>query len=110
MTDWVKLGQTNIDELGFACDACHALIHDGPGGWRTRIAPADAEHPSRVEWIAPPHIDPEQRPRVNHRHHPAELLARAHAHRCATRHRHPEPAHGGRREGGGGNQTDGDVP
>ncbi|MGV9746965.1 DUF222 domain-containing protein [Rhodococcus zopfii] len=67
------------------CDACHALVHEGPGGGQTRVAPADAEYPGRTEWIPPPHIDPERTPRVNHRHHLGDLLAAALAHYRARR-------------------------
>ncbi len=77
---------TDITNEDLACDACHALVHDGPGGWETRVAAASAEHPGRTEWIAPPpHIDPEQKPRVNHRHHLGDLLSAALAHYRARR-------------------------
>ena len=75
--DWRKGGNTDIDELTLGCDACHALIHDGPGGWQTGIAPEGTAFAGRAQWTPPPHIDPQQRPRVNHRHHPGELLGRA---------------------------------
>ncbi|MFG1781573.1 DUF222 domain-containing protein [Rhodococcus oryzae] len=75
--DWSKSGTTDIGVLTLGCDGCHALIHDGPGGWQTRTAPEGTEYAGRTEWIPPPHLDPEQKPRVNHRHHPKELLERA---------------------------------
>ncbi|TQF68456.1 DUF222 domain-containing protein [Rhodococcus spelaei] len=75
--EWKNNGQTNIDTLDLACDCCHALIKDGPGGWKTRVAPPDSENPGRTEWIAPAHIDPERRPRVNHRHHLDDMIAEA---------------------------------
>ncbi|MFC7447314.1 HNH endonuclease signature motif containing protein [Rhodococcus daqingensis] len=75
--DWSKGGATDIRVLTLGCDACHALIHDGPGGWQTQTAPKGTEYAGRTEWIPPPHIDPEQKPRINHRHHPKELLDRA---------------------------------
>ncbi|WP_223263649.1 HNH endonuclease signature motif containing protein [Rhodococcus sp. MTM3W5.2] len=75
--DWSKSGTTDIGVLTLGCDGCHALIHDGPGGWQTTTAPKGAENPGRTQWIPPPHIDPEQKPRINHRHHPKELLDRA---------------------------------
>jgi hypothetical protein len=68
-------GCTDIENLTLACDACHALIHDGPGGWKTRMEPKGSPHAGRTAWIAPAHIDPTRTPRVNHRHHPGELLA-----------------------------------
>ncbi|TJZ81269.1 DUF222 domain-containing protein [Rhodococcus oryzae] len=75
--DWSKGGATDIGVLTLGCDGCHALIHDGPGGWHTRTAPEGTEYAGRTEWIPPPHIDPDRKPRINHRHHPKELLARA---------------------------------
>ncbi|WP_051636846.1 HNH endonuclease signature motif containing protein [Rhodococcus sp. UNC363MFTsu5.1] len=75
--DWSKGVATDIRGLTLGCDACHALIHDGPGGWHTRTAPDGTEHAGRTEWIPPPHLDPDQTPRINHRHHPRELLDRA---------------------------------
>ncbi|MFI9503409.1 DUF222 domain-containing protein [Nocardia sp. NPDC052566] len=73
--DYAKDGPTDIENLTLACDHCHGLIHDGPGGWKTIVLGKDSKYPGRTGWIAPPHIDPEQRPRVNHHHHPGELLA-----------------------------------
>ncbi|WP_371304571.1 hypothetical protein [Rhodococcus zopfii] len=68
-----------------ACDACHALVHEGPGGRQTRVAPTEWEYPGRTDWIPPPHIDPERTPRVNHRHHLGDLLSAALAHYRARR-------------------------
>ncbi|WP_420751207.1 DUF222 domain-containing protein [Rhodococcus sp. O3] len=85
ITEWRDGGPTDIGNEDLACDACHALVHDGPGGWETRVAPAGSEHPGRTEWIPPPHIDPEQKPRVNHRHHLGDLLSAALAHYRARR-------------------------
>ncbi|MEZ5151742.1 hypothetical protein [Rhodococcus zopfii] len=84
-TDWKDGGPTDITNDDLACDACHALVHDGPGGWATRVAPPDAEYPGRTEWIPPPHIAPEQTPQVNHRHHLGDLLSAALAHYRARR-------------------------
>ncbi|MFI6429124.1 DUF222 domain-containing protein [Rhodococcus oryzae] len=75
--DWSKGGTTDIGALTLGCDGCHALIHDGPGGWKTRTAPEGTEYAGCTEWIPPPHIDPDRKPRINHRHHPKELLERA---------------------------------
>ncbi|WP_249358580.1 HNH endonuclease signature motif containing protein [Nocardia cyriacigeorgica] len=92
--DYRKNGHTDIENLTLACDACHALIHDGPGGWKTRVEGPHSPYAGRTAWIAPPHIDPEQKPRINHRHHAAELLAETlarahlhipHRHRCLPR-------------------------
>lgn len=75
--EWKDDGRTDITNEDLACDACHALVHDGPGGWKTDVAPPDSGHAGRTEWTAPPHIDPQQKPRVNHRHHLGELVAGA---------------------------------
>ncbi|MGV9748066.1 DUF222 domain-containing protein [Rhodococcus zopfii] len=83
--EWRDGGPTDITNEDLACDGCHALVHDGPGGWETRVASADTEYPGRTEWIPPPHIDPEQKPRVNHRHHLGDLLSAALAHYRARR-------------------------
>ncbi|WP_194820005.1 HNH endonuclease signature motif containing protein [Nocardia sp. XZ_19_385] len=85
VTDWNKDGNTDIDNETLACDRCHALVHDGPGGWKTVVLSNDSDYPGRTGWIAPSHIDPTQTPQVNHRHHASELLAetlaRIHDHR-----------------------------
>ncbi|MFD1814465.1 HNH endonuclease signature motif containing protein [Rhodococcus gannanensis] len=84
ITEWQDGGATDITNEDLACDSCHALVHDGPGGWKTRVAPPESVHAGRTEWIAPPHIDPDRRPRVNHRHHLDQLVARETArHRTA---------------------------
>ncbi|MGW0177437.1 DUF222 domain-containing protein [Rhodococcus sp. NPDC003322] len=83
--EWKDDGRTDITNEDLACDACHALVHDGPGGWKTRTAPDGTEHAGRTEWIAPRHIDPEQGPRVNHRHHLDEIIAESVKHARARR-------------------------
>ncbi|MFE3795864.1 HNH endonuclease signature motif containing protein [Nocardia tengchongensis] len=75
VTEYAKGGATDIENLTLACDACHALIHDGPGGWKTIAMPKDSEHAGRTGWIAPHHIDPTGTPQVNERHHAGELMA-----------------------------------
>ncbi|MFE3260437.1 DUF222 domain-containing protein [Nocardia sp. NPDC059229] len=75
ITEWAHGSPTDIDNLTLACDACHAMIHDGPGGWKTVVMPPDSEHAGRTGWIAPPHIDPSRTPQVNDRHHAGELMA-----------------------------------
>ncbi|MBB5914765.1 hypothetical protein BJY24_003632 [Nocardia transvalensis] len=73
--EYRKGGRTDLDNLTLACDACHALIHDGPGGWKTVVEGDNSPYAGRVAWIAPPHIDPQQIPQLNHRHHADELFA-----------------------------------
>lgn len=75
VTEWNKGGKTDIENLTLACDACHALIHDGPGGWKTVAMPKDSEYAGRTGWIPPVHIDPSRTPQVNDRHHAGELMA-----------------------------------
>lgn len=90
VTDWRKGGHTDIEGLALVCDACHAQINDGPAGWAMRSAPHHSAYAGRTEWIPPPHIDPTRRPRINHRHHPGELIE--HARRQLT---HSPPAGAG---------------
>lgn len=73
--DYARGGRTDIDNLVLACDSCHALIHDGPGGWHTITGDENSPYPGRTAWIAPEHIDPTRTPRINDRHHAGELLA-----------------------------------
>ncbi|MFF2552783.1 DUF222 domain-containing protein [Nocardia sp. NPDC058058] len=75
IVEWAKGGPTDIENLTLACDSCHALVHDGPGGWKTVVMGPETDYPGRTGWIAPSHIDPTGTPRVNHRHHPGELMA-----------------------------------
>ncbi|WP_280469047.1 HNH endonuclease signature motif containing protein [Nocardia cyriacigeorgica] len=95
--DYRNNGHTDIENLTLACDSCHALIHDGVGGWKTRLEGPRSPYAGRTAWIAPPHIDPEQKPRINHRHHAGELLAqtltRAHQRDQHTRERHQRQHH-----------------
>ncbi|EOM77722.1 HNH endonuclease [Rhodococcus rhodnii] len=106
ITEWREGGATDITNEDLACDSCHALVHDGPGGWTTRVAPPGSPHPGRTEWIPPPHIDPARKPRVNHRHHLGDLVAGALARRRA---RQPAELRRGRvtNDAAGG---DGEIP
>ncbi|MFI9503539.1 DUF222 domain-containing protein [Nocardia sp. NPDC052566] len=90
VTEWARGGSTGIDNLTLACDACHALVNDGPNGWKTVVMDRFSEYPGRVGWIAPKHVDPYQEPRVNHRHHPDELIAEG---REARRRENGSPPH-----------------
>ncbi|MEV6768455.1 DUF222 domain-containing protein [Nocardia sp. NPDC051030] len=92
ITEYAKGGNTDISNLTLACDHCHALVHDGPGGWKTVVLGNDSEFPGRTGWIAPPHIDPRGTPRVNNRHHPGELLAQARS-RIRARDEHEAQRH-----------------
>jgi hypothetical protein len=65
--DFGKGGQTNITDLGLACGPDNRLVKEG--GWTTRI-----RSDGRIEWIPPPLLDTGQ-DRINHQHHPEELLA-----------------------------------
>ncbi|WP_067687753.1 HNH endonuclease signature motif containing protein [Nocardia jejuensis] len=87
ITEHSKGGPTDIENLTLACDACHALVHDGSGGWKTIVMGEDSEFPGRTGWIAPEHIDPTGTPKVNHRHHPGEMLAAAQARRLERKRR-----------------------
>ena len=97
--DYRKNGTTDIPNLTLACDPGHTLIHDGPGGWKTKIEGPRAPYPGRTAWIAPPHIDPQGTPRINHRHRAGELLAETlagihiRAERDRDRHRQQLRAH-----------------
>jgi hypothetical protein len=64
--DFGKGGQTNITDLGLACGPDNRLVNDH--GWTTRI-----RSDGRIEWIPPPLLDTGQ-DRINHYHHPDELL------------------------------------
>ncbi|WP_262982593.1 HNH endonuclease [Rhodococcus sp. MTM3W5.2] len=72
--DWSKSGTTDIGVLTLGCDGCHALIHDGPGGWKpaphpkapnTPDAPNGSHHrtstPAKTPHQPPP--PPERAPR-----------------------------------------------
>ncbi len=67
--DWQHGGSTDINELTLACGCDNRLVDDTPTGWTTR----KRKHDNRTEWIPPPHLDRGQ-PRINHHHHPEELL------------------------------------
>jgi hypothetical protein len=73
--DFGKGGQTNITDLGLACGPHNRLVKEG--GWSTQI-----RSDGRIEWIPPPLLDTGQ-DRINHHHHPNELL-------CPPQERPPE--------------------
>ncbi|MCU1646139.1 MAG: hypothetical protein JWN03_6414, partial [Nocardia sp.] len=74
VTEFSKGGKTDIENLTLACDHCHALVNDGPGGWTTIKLGQDSDFPGRTAWIAPALIDPTRTPQVNHHHHPGEVV------------------------------------
>ena len=67
--DWQHGGNTDINELTLACGCDNRLVNNTPTGWTTRKRKSD----NRTEWIPPPHLDRGQH-RINHYHHPEELL------------------------------------
>ena len=75
--EWINGGATDIDNETIACDPCHALITGTGTGWQTIKAGPHHRNPGRTMWIPPKHIDPQQKPRINHAHHPEELLDNA---------------------------------
>ncbi|MFE3702507.1 HNH endonuclease, partial [Nocardia tengchongensis] len=77
VNDWAKGGPTDINNLTLACDHCHALINDGPDGWKTVVMGKDSPHRGRTGWIAPKSVDPTGTPRVNDRHHVGQSIATA---------------------------------
>jgi hypothetical protein len=64
--EWADGGNTDIDNLTFACGPHHKPL--GPGGWTTRKT-----RDGRTEWIPPPHQVTGQ-PRTNNYHHPENYL------------------------------------
>ncbi|WP_233165270.1 HNH endonuclease signature motif containing protein, partial [Mycobacterium sp. AT1] len=61
---WAKNGQTNIDEVVFACGGDNRLAEEG---WTVTVGPEG------VQWIPPPQLDVGQA-RLNYLHHPERLL------------------------------------
>jgi len=62
---WAKNGQTNIDEVVFACGGDNRLAEHG---WTVTVGP------DGVQWIPPPQLDVGQA-QLNYLHHPERLLA-----------------------------------
>ncbi|MCX5043833.1 HNH endonuclease [Aldersonia sp. NBC_00410] len=67
--EWADGGPTDIDNLTSVCPQHHKLAGRSPDQWYTSAGPR-----SRTRWHPPVHVDPRQRPRINHFHHPAEVL------------------------------------
>ncbi|WP_188486809.1 HNH endonuclease signature motif containing protein [Williamsia phyllosphaerae] len=76
VTDWSKGGLTDINQLTPACPDHHSMVGDGPEQWQTVIV-EHGRYKGRCAWIPPASIDPERQPRINHAHHPEELLEQA---------------------------------
>ncbi|NVN52438.1 HNH endonuclease signature motif containing protein [Mycolicibacterium hippocampi] len=66
VADWKNDGQTNIDDLTFACGPDNRLIEKT--GWTTR-----KNSHGDTEWIPPPDLDTGQT-RINNYHHPERYL------------------------------------
>ena len=66
VADWKNDGQTNIDDLTFACGPDNRLIEKT--GWTTR-----KNTHGDTEWIPPPDLDTGQA-RINNYHHPERYL------------------------------------
>lgn len=66
--DWSDGGNTNIDDLGFACPPDNQLVETG--GWDTRKLPN-----GDTEWIPPPHLP--LIGGVNTYHHPERFLPKS---------------------------------
>jgi hypothetical protein len=60
---WADGGPTSLSNLFLTCPAHHHTAHHT--GWQVRIA-----EDGLPEWIPPAYIDPEQKPRRQHRHKP----------------------------------------
>jgi hypothetical protein len=70
VADWKHDGQTNVNDLSFACGPDNRMIETT--GWTTR-----KNKTGRTEWIPPPDIDTGQA-RTNDLHHPERLLRPPH--------------------------------
>ncbi|WP_227996254.1 HNH endonuclease signature motif containing protein [Nocardia australiensis] len=76
--EWANGGATDADQLTFTCEPHHHLIGKGPRHWTTTATPTKCPKPARTQWIPPKSIDPNQRARINHYHHPDEYLTHQH--------------------------------
>jgi hypothetical protein len=66
MDRWAGGGETEPDNLAFACAPDHKLTEEG---WTTRL-----NGDGRVEWIPPPHLN--LKPGVNNFHHPERYVGK----------------------------------
>ncbi|SNY46092.1 HNH endonuclease signature motif containing protein [Paractinoplanes atraurantiacus] len=64
LVGWNDGGPTSLDNLVLLCRRHHRLVHHPTMGWQIRLGPDG--HP---DFIPPPTIDPDRRPRRNQFHH-----------------------------------------
>ncbi|MFI6871796.1 hypothetical protein ACIBH2_33400, partial [Nocardia sp. NPDC050406] len=69
----------------------HARITGTQSGWETEVLDGNSDHPGRVGWRAPAHVDPTGLLEVNHVHHPDEVLYQADVRIEARRRRESRP-------------------
>lgn len=74
ITEWAHGGNTDIDSMTLACESHHPLVGPGESQWATSIAPAGHPFAGRTLWHPPAALDPTRTGRVNHFHHPDEML------------------------------------
>jgi hypothetical protein len=73
--EWVvDDGMTDIDTLTLACEEHHRIVGPGDNDWATTIAGDNHPYPGRTLWHPPTAWDRGRTGRVNHFHHPRELL------------------------------------
>ncbi|MGU3291640.1 DUF222 domain-containing protein [Williamsia sp. M5A3_1d] len=84
LDEWSSGGPTDLTNLGAACFDHHPMAGDAPHQWRTELV-TEGRYRGRVAWIPPAAIDPTRTPRINHAHHPDELLAEAWERVCDDR-------------------------
>ncbi|WP_250034612.1 HNH endonuclease signature motif containing protein [Paractinoplanes maris] len=60
ITAWTTGGPTTLNNLVLLCRTHHRLIHDPAADWHIHLGPDETP-----EFIPPPHVDPQQRPRQN---------------------------------------------
>jgi hypothetical protein len=65
LVSWTNGGPTDLDNLVLLCRHHHRLIHQPDAGWEIRLGPD-----RQPDFIPPPTIDPQRRPRRNLYHPP----------------------------------------
>jgi hypothetical protein len=84
LVPWTDGGQTDLDNLVLLCRHHHRLIHHPNSGWQIRPGPD-----RQPDFIPPPAVDPERRPRRN-LYHPPRFHPPRNAH-MTTRPQPPPP-------------------